>query len=419
MEINARLPRDYPRTTLIPEVNKALGGAPFRSTSSEASHNKKGRWRALENSMQATGRLYPVRGDLHKLALARSIAVVSLVAIAYAGYAALGMRLTLAPLLSAIFLLALFDAPLFLRLGDAAPVTELHAWSVVTVWLLCYAAEEIFCIAPPNFATWIVPAAGLAWFGARLNEAGRAKPGCRGANSEQQARERYLIGLAGAAHEIGTPLSTMCVLVAELRRSRTPPGDWNKTIEVLWEQIQVCRRSLSDLARYADAEHLGEPRSISAKHLVLDAASRFQALRPTVDLKLWCPRLDDSFLVDNDHTLSQAVVNFLNNAADASPGSVELRVVQKSKSLVLHVLDRGTGIAPQLRNRIGKGPVTTKAAGRGVGMLIAHAAIERYGSSIRISDRPFGGSCVRIELPIFRVDRQSAEEHHGSRIVAG
>ena len=370
--------------------------------------------------MQAAAGLYSVRVHLDKLALARSIAVVSLVAIVYAGSAALGMRLTLAPLLSVIFLLALFDAPLLLPLGDAAPVTELHVWSAVTAWLLCYAAEDIFCIAPPNLATWIVPAVCLAWFGARLNAAGHVKPDWREANSEAAACERYLIALAGSAHEIATPLSTMRILVGELRRSKTPPSDWNKTVAVLWDQLELCSRSLSDLAWEADEGRLGTPRSISAKHFVLDAGCRFQSLRPEVELKLRRLRIDDAFLIDNDRTLSQALVNFLNNAADASPASVELRARQKGTCLLLQVLDRGAGIPDWLRGRISLEPVSTKAQGRGVGMLIARAALERYGASIRIFDRPLGGTCVQIELPMLRVKAQKKmEEHHGSRIAAG
>jgi signal transduction histidine kinase len=359
--------------------------------------------------MQAAGScLDPARSDAHKVALGCSVIVVSLVAITYAAQQMLGVRVALAPLLSAMFLVALFDAPLLLRLEDAAPVTELHLWSAVSVWLLCYAAEEMFCIAPPNFATWMVPAACLAWFGARLN-------GARGSNApagplRTQARERYLIGLAGAAHELGTPLSTMNVLVGELRRAGKPPADWDRTVEVLWNQLQLCRRSLCELASAADIERPDKPRRIPAKYFVLDAASHFQALRPEVKLKFWYPGIDESSLINDDPTLSQALVTFLNNAADASPRSVELRAVQRGETLVLEVLDRGGGIAPQLRSRLGMEPASSKSRWRGVGMLIAHAALERYGRSIRILDRPLGGTCVQIELPLSRAGARRQED---------
>ena len=103
-------------------------------------------------------------------------------------------------------------------------------------------------------------------------------------------------------------------------------------------------------------------------------------------------------------------MNFLNNAADASPSSVELHATQDALNplkLVIEVLDRGPGIAPELRQRLGRDVVTTKAAGHGAGILIAQAAIERLGGNVAISARRSGGACVRIELPGFRLGSES------------
>src|SRR4249920_3484024 len=72
--------------------------------------------------------------------------------------------------------------------------------------------------------------------------------------------------------------------------------------------------------------------------------------------------------------------------------------------LAIEVLDRGTGRTPEMRERIGKGLVSTKESGHGngSGVLIACAAVERFGGTIHISDRRGGGTRVQIELPLFR-----------------
>jgi len=158
-----------------------------------------------------------------------------------------------------------------------------------------------------------------------------------------------------------------------------------------------------------------------------DTATRFavpdmlRSLRPEVPLKLNL-HIEDNLMLRSDQTLLQALINFLNNAADVSPHWVELRAVQDRLNplkLVIEVRDRGPGITPELRQRLGKGLVTSKADGRGhgTGVLIAQAAIERFGGSVAISVRRSGGTCVRVELPGFRLRKGKEDESRRERIA--
>ncbi|HEY1290394.1 MAG TPA: ATP-binding protein [Burkholderiales bacterium] len=248
----------------------------------------------------------------------------------------------------------------------------------------------------------------IAWFGIRLSAVQRLQHEQRRADTEKSARERYLVGLAalsaGTAHELSTPLSTMSVVIGDLRESDAPPSEWKESIDMLWTQIQLCRRSLAELAGAAGVESLGQLRSVRASELVAQVAARLRSLRPGLALKLGI-ELEDDLAVQSDHTLPQALMNFLNNAADASPSTVELRAAQDALNplkLVIEVLDRGPGIPDELRQRLGKDIITTKAAGHGAGILIAQAAIERLGGAVALSERRSGGTCVRVELPGFR-----------------
>ena len=322
--------------------------------------------------------------------------------------------------------IALYYLLLVLYSSTALPARL--AWVLAGVSVVCYVALYFFHVALPlpnaadiderldNFTRILMYAfiaVLIAWFGIRLSTLQQVQREQRRVDAEKNARERYLVGLAalsaGAAHELATPLSTISVLVNELRESDSPPSDWRENIDMLWTQVQLCRRSLSELAGAAGVEQLGQLRSVRANELIAQVASRLRALRPGVPLKLGL-QLDDDLALHGDHTLPQALMNFLNNAADASPASVELRAAQDALNalkLVIEVLDRGPGISPELRQRLGKDVVTTKAAGHGAGILIAQAAIERLGGSVAISARRSGGTCVRIELPGFRLSRET------------
>lgn len=317
---------------------------------------------------------------------------------------------------------------LLLVLYSATALPPRFVWLLASVSVVCYVALHFFHIALPlpdsevvrgrfdsftHVLLYAFIAALIAWFGIKLSALQLLQREQRRAEAEKNARERYLVGLAalsaGAAHELSTPLSTISVVVNDLRESGSPPPDWKESIEMLWTQVQLCRRSLSELAGAAGVEQLGQLRSVRANELIAQVAARLRALRPALPLKL-ALQLDDDLALQSDHTLGQALMNFLNNAADASPSSVELRATQDALNplrLVIEVLDRGPGIAPELRQKLGKDVVTTKAAGHGAGILIAQAAIERLGGSVAISERRSGGTCVRIELAGFRLDSES------------
>jgi len=317
---------------------------------------------------------------------------------------------------------------LVLLLYGATALPARRAWLLAGVSVVCYVALHFVHVALPlpdaedvderldNFARILMYAfiaVLIAWFGIKLSALQQVQREQRRADAEKNARERYLVGLAalsaGAAHELSTPLSTISVLVSDLRAEDSPPPDWRESIEMLWTQVQLCRRSLSELAGAGGVEQLGQLRSVHANELIAQVAARLRALRPALPLKLGL-QLDDDLALQSDHTLSQALMNFLNNAADASPSSVELHAAQDALNplrLVIEVLDRGPGIAPELRQKLGTAVVTTKAAGHGAGILIAQAAIERLGGSVAISQRRSGGTCVRIELPGFRLGSES------------
>jgi two-component system sensor histidine kinase RegB len=423
---------------------------------------------------------------LRMLVLMRAAAILAEALILYCADCILEIQIPLAPVLGVIGFYALLDFATFLRLAHPAPVTELEmlaqllvdaalltallyftggesnplalyylllvlyssialpprlVWVLAAACVLFYIGLHFFYIElslPPSaaidgaldyfarFLMYVFIAVMIAWFGIKLSAIQRLQRDHARTQAEKDARERYLVGLAalaaGTAHELSTPLSTISVVVGELRDSKAPPPDWKENIDTLWSQVQLCRRSLAAMASGSDVQRLGETTSEPASRLIADLAARFRSLRPEVPFKLRI-EVDDDLMLYSDDTLPQAFMSFLNNAADASPGSVELCAAQDRLDclkLVIEVLDRGPGIDPQLRERIGKDLITTKAAGagNGTGFLIAQAAIERFGGTVTISRRRSGGTCVRTELACFRPAEDEEKDYRRARVAS-
>ena len=96
-------------------------------------------------------------------------------------------------------------------------------------------------------------------------------------------------------------------------------------------------------------------------------------------------------------------MNLLNNAADASPDSVELDCSWDRDRLRLEIRDRGPGLSREAEMRAGDGFFSTKPAGEGngIGLLLARATLERLGGQHAPARRASGGgACTLLELPL-------------------
>jgi signal transduction histidine kinase len=109
-------------------------------------------------------------------------------------------------------------------------------------------------------------------------------------------------------------------------------------------------------------------------------------------------------LVAGDETqLELALSNLVTNALDAMPDGGHLTVTATTEPdrAIVEVADSGSGIAPDVIDRIFEPWVTTKPEGRGtgLGLSIARDVVQRMGGTIGAATRPGGGTVLRITLP--------------------
>ncbi len=102
--------------------------------------------------------------------------------------------------------------------------------------------------------------------------------------------------------------------------------------------------------------------------------------------------------------VKQVVVNLVQNALDATSGggTVEVRVSDASsgdEGVVIEVIDEGAGLAEEVRGRLFTAGVTSKAAGSGLGLVIARAIAQQHGGSVDLVERPEGGCRAVFWLP--------------------
>jgi two-component system sensor histidine kinase RegB len=296
-----------------------------------------------------------------------------------------------------------------------------HTWTMAAVTVACYSA--LFFIHPPMteharhaggfqmhvFGMWLgfVMSAGfVAVIIVNMAHSLRQRDRRLAKAREQALQNERLVALgtlaAGAAHELGTPLGTMAILTAELEKEYGTTGnpDLHKKLGILQEQIGRCKEALSVLSTSAGAARAESGHRMQVEKYLHAVISEWQSRRREATLEARIDVSGPPAEIIAERTLTQALVNVLNNAADASPDQVMLEASWTQSELSLAISDRGPGLSEEIRNQLGKAPVSTKTGGLGVGLYLAHATIQRLGGALLIQNRPRGGTMILVTLPL-------------------
>ncbi len=310
-------------------------------------------------------------------------------------------------------------APLYLLpiTLTAAALPRTHTWFMVGLAVACYTALLFVYVPLPGahamhgdefqmhvvgmWLGFLISAALIATFAVRMAATLRERDRLAAAMREQALKHERVLALGtlatGAAHELGTPLSTLAVLLKDIAPHK--PVD-DETLSVLRAQVARSKEILASLSASAGAvrAEAGAPQALDRW---LETLVRgWQARRPGVPPRLQLDGPPPAPRIVAEQTLAQAIVNILNNAADASPSDVEVNGRWTTNELVLEIADRGTGLAPEVEQRAGEPFITTKEEGLGLGLFLAYATLNRFGGTVRLLRREGGGTLCRLTLPL-------------------
>ncbi|UXI67450.1 ATP-binding protein [Tahibacter amnicola] len=247
----------------------------------------------------------------------------------------------------------------------------------------------------------------LAWFIARLARALRERQAETQRIRERALRDEGILAIAtqaaGAAHELNTPLSTMRTLLGELQREH-PEGPLAQDIALLASQVERCRTSLRDMVAVGKSHLDQRAERVTVARLVGDCRHQFALLRPEIALSVHLPEACAELTLAVPPSLRHAVMNLLNNAAEASltagASEVELAVARDGDNLVLRIRDQGPGMVPAAAATMGTRFETSKSTGLGLGLALANATVERLGGELRAVMVPGGGMETCLQLPL-------------------
>lgn len=329
--------------------------------------------------------------------------------------------------------ISLFLVPLTLA---AAVLPAAYTWLMAAVTLVCYTVL-LFYYLPINDITtamhashdaammrrqdsfglhvqgmwfnFVVSAGLIAFFVVRMAGSIRQRDRKLAIAREETLRNERIIALgtlaAGAAHELGTPLSSMAVLTHELQQEHANLPELVADLQLLRDQVDNCKRILNDLLASA-----GQARAEGGQRQALDqfldgVMQKWTLMRPGRRCQArWDGTLPAPQIIA-EQTLSQALLNLLNNAAEASPEGIEVSGHWHKNELFIEINDRGPGLTAEVLANAGQPFFTTKAPGQGIGigLFLANATLERFGGTVKLFNREGGGATTQVLLPLERI----------------
>ncbi|MEQ8345453.1 MAG: ActS/PrrB/RegB family redox-sensitive histidine kinase [Sneathiellaceae bacterium] len=274
---------------------------------------------------------------------------------------------------------------------------------------------------------WVSLVLGLAFlciYSWRVAEEARRMSAGLAATQLALAREHRLAALGGlaaaAAHELGTPLGTIVVAAAELRREAASAAPDLQAIredaELLHAQAGRCRGILAQISARPDDDHGADHmRSLTVGALVEAAAEPH--LGPDKDFDLRILDTGPQLVVRRRAEIMHALGNLIENAMDFAASRVTVTVSWTESELQIEVADDGPGFNIDILSALGE-PYTTSRPGEGgmgLGVFIAKTLLERTSARIRFANlAAAGGALVSIQWPRAAIEERQPGQPGGA-----
>ncbi|WP_233222198.1 ATP-binding protein [Allosphingosinicella deserti] len=218
--------------------------------------------------------------------------------------------------------------------------------------------------------------------------------------AEEDGIVRMGLLASGAAHELGTPLASLSVILSDWRRDprlMNHPG-LIEEIGDMQGEVDRCKAIVTGVLQQAGEPRGIAPEPVGASAFLTGIAEDWRALYDKeplfVDIKL-----DEEESIIADPALRQAIWNVLENAREASPGQVVLVADRRGDALRVTVSDRGDGFAPELLASLGQPVQSSKGAGHGVGLFLTGNVVRKLGGQLKIENRE-RGAAVTMTFPL-------------------
>jgi signal transduction histidine kinase len=208
--------------------------------------------------------------------------------------------------------------------------------------------------------------------------------------------------VAGVSHEIRNPLGIISSSAELLKKRMDPQDALNAITDIIVAEARRLNNIITDFLNYARPT----PPNRAPCRIDQVITKNIQFLEPQMKKNGYLIKTnfaDDipEFMADGD-MLYQAFLNLLINGMQAMPdgGVIEVTVEKEDKAIWVLIEDEGSGVPPQVMEKVWDPFFTTKEKGTGLGLGIVRNIIESHDGLIRVDNRKKKGARVTVKFPL-------------------
>ena len=304
-------------------------------------------------------------------------------------------------------------------------------WTIVVVTGACFAGltqvHRPLALPPDDYGRLSGPfiggmllcfglnAALLVVFITRISRNLRARDTRLAYLRERAAEEEHIVRMgllaSGAAHELGTPLSTLSVILGDWRHMPGFASDPERLQEIdeMQAQLTRCKSIVSGILLSAGEARGDSPVETTVRTFLDDLIAEWRSTRPVGEVS-YENRFGADLSIISDSALKQMICNVLDNALEASPRWVGFEVTHDGDWLKMVVTDAGPGFAPEMLATFGKPYQSTKGRpGAGLGLFLVANVARTLGGNVAARNRDEGGAMVTLTLPLTAITLEEGE----------
>jgi two-component system, sensor histidine kinase RegB len=253
---------------------------------------------------------------------------------------------------------------------------------------------------------FLVSALLVTWFITYLAKELKSRDIAINEARQRELRDQQMVTLgtlaAGTAHELSTPLATLAIVSGDLTDGFDPEkhSELFENQQILRQQIARCKDILSVLSESAGETRADEGYLIPAEDFIDQTIQHWQNLRDGMLFDLNKSPMPQHARLLFDKTISQSVINLLNNAAEVSTDPIQINTQIQQNMLEIEIIDNGPGMSNEQIEMAGETSFSDKPHGMGIGLFLALSTLRRSGGSVQFERLTHRGTITLITMPL-------------------